>query len=88
MDELTVAVLISAVPAAVDGATATASVKKSTVAANEAVEHETVPPAPTAGVVHDQPAGARATRTSCPPAAYRTATPRRRCSGRVGDVIV
>ena len=54
VEELTVAVFDSTVPAAVDGATATTSVKKSTVAANEELVHETEPVAPTAGVVHDQ----------------------------------
>ncbi len=54
VEELTVAVFDSTVPAAVDGATSTTSVKKSTVGANEELVHETVPVPPTAGVVHDQ----------------------------------
>src|SRR5688572_11443072 len=56
--EETVAVLLSTVPAAVPGETATVKVKTALPAGREAIEQETVPPAPTAGVVHDQPAGA------------------------------
>lgn len=52
------AVLEMIVPAAVAAWTATTREKLAFVAAGiEAVEHETVPLAPTAGVVHVQPAG-------------------------------
>ena len=44
----------STVPAAVDGATATTSVKKSTVRQTRKLVHETEPVPPTARVVHDQ----------------------------------
>src|SRR5690349_23258677 len=51
--EVSVAVLESTVPGAVDGLTATTSVKKSTVAPKLAFVQVTVPFAPTAGVVQD-----------------------------------
>ncbi len=54
VEELMVAVFDRTVPAAVDGATSTTSVKKSTVTPKEELLHETVPVPPTAGVVHDQ----------------------------------
>src|SRR5215203_2734352 len=55
--EETVAVLLSTEPAAVPGATATVRVNTALPAGSEANEHDTVPPAPTAGVMHDQPPG-------------------------------
>ena len=55
--DATVAVLLMIVPDAVDGSTATVSVKTALPGAKLAFEQETVPVAPTAGVVHDQPAG-------------------------------
>jgi hypothetical protein len=53
-----VAVLVISVPAAVFDATRTASVNCALPAARLGFEHDTVPLAPTAGVVHVQPAGA------------------------------
>ena len=52
-----VAVLEMTVPAAVDGSAATVSVNTALPTARLGFEQETVPPAPTAGVVHDQPPG-------------------------------
>ena len=55
----TVAVLLMAVPAVAVGAMVTLSVKlATTLAVSEGMEQLTVPFAPTAGVVHVQPAGA------------------------------
>ncbi len=56
--EVTVAVFESTVPAAVAGATATVRVKTLEPTATVAFEQLTVPPLPTLGVVHDQPATA------------------------------
>src|ERR1700687_3097374 len=53
--EVAVAVLVMTVPAGTEGATATVRVKTALPTANDGLEHEIVPPAPTAGVVHDQP---------------------------------
>ena len=54
----TVAVFEITVPAAVEASTWTVRVKTALPTANEALEQETVPPAPTAGLVQLQPAGA------------------------------
>ena len=62
--------LESTVPAATDGSTFTTSVKTALPTPKLALEQETVPLAPTAGVVHDQPPGVETTRRSCRPAAY------------------
>lgn len=53
----TVAVFESTVPAATDGSTATTKVNAAGPGANDAFEHDTVPLAPTAGVVQLQPPG-------------------------------
>ena len=45
------------VPAETEEATVTTRVKVAAPGARVAAEHETVPPAPIAGVVHDQPPG-------------------------------
>ena len=52
-----VAVFESTLPPATFAATLTTSVNAALPTAIEALLHETVPLAPTAGVVHDQPAG-------------------------------
>jgi hypothetical protein len=54
---LAVAVLAMMVPAAIPGSIATTSVKTALPGASVAMEQFTVPPAPTAGVVQDQPPG-------------------------------
>jgi hypothetical protein len=54
---VTVAVLESTVPPGTAGPTRTVRVKTALPGGIEAFEHVTVPPAPTAGVVHDQPPG-------------------------------
>ena len=51
------AVFDSTVPEATPGPTATVSVKTALVTPSEAMEQEMFPPAPTAGVVQDHPAG-------------------------------
>lgn len=56
--DVIVAVLERTVPFDTDGETATVSVKIALPAANEALEQVTVPPAPIAGVVQDQPPAA------------------------------
>jgi len=57
--EVTVAVLLIVEPAGTVGATATVSVKTELPSTdNEGFEHETEPPSPGSGAVHDQPAGA------------------------------
>ena len=56
--EVAVAVFERTVPALTDGATATVNVNTELPTANDGFEHDTVPAAPTAGVVHDQPATA------------------------------
>ncbi len=56
--DVTVAVLLRTVPAATDGATAVVSVNTALPTANDTFEQDTVPVAPTAGVVQDQPATA------------------------------
>ena len=53
----TVAVLLIKVPAATPASTCTTKVNAALPIASEATEHETVPAAPTAGVVQIQPAG-------------------------------
>ena len=53
--EETVAVLVS--PAVTEAPTCTVSVKTALLTPSEAMEQETLPLAPTAGVVHDQPPG-------------------------------
>ena len=57
VDEDAVAVFESTVPAATLGSTATVSVKTALPTPRLAVEQDTVPTEPTAGVVHDQPPG-------------------------------
>src|SRR5215203_2385264 len=53
-----VAVFVRRVPAGTEGATATVRLKTATLpTANEPVEQETVPPAPTTGVLHCQSVG-------------------------------
>ena len=52
-----VAVFDSTVPAATDGATATTKVKSAGPGANDVFVHDTVPPAPSAGVVQLHPPG-------------------------------
>jgi hypothetical protein len=52
-----VAVLESTVPAGTAAPTATVNVKTALPTPNDAFVHEIAPVAPTAGVVHDQPAG-------------------------------
>jgi hypothetical protein len=56
--EVTVAVLLMTVSFATEGSMLTVSVKTALPTGNEAIELVTVPPAPTAGVVEVQPAGA------------------------------
>jgi hypothetical protein len=56
--EVAVAVFVRTVPSVTDGATATVNVNTEFPTANDGFEHDTVPAAPTAGVVHDQPAPA------------------------------
>ena len=56
--EVAVAVLLRIDPAATFGATATVSVKTELPMANEEFEHETVPPSPASGAVHNHPSGA------------------------------
>jgi flagellar hook assembly protein FlgD len=55
--DVTVAVFDSTVDRGTDGPTATTSVKTALPTPNDAFVHEIAPVAPTAGVVHDQPAG-------------------------------
>src|SRR5258706_257186 len=55
--EVAVAVLVSTVPGATLGLTATVRVKTALPGACVGLEQLTVPAAPTAGVVHDQPPG-------------------------------
>ena len=54
---VTVAVFVT-VPTVAVGETATTSVNCALPVPADAIEHDTVPPAPTAGVEQDQPAGA------------------------------
>lgn len=54
---VTFAVLVMTVPAAVDGGMATVKVKTAFPGVMLEFEQVTAPPAPTAGVVHDQPPG-------------------------------
>ena len=57
--DVTVAVFEIAVPVGTAGLTFTVSVKTAGAAGtSDAIEHDTVPPAPTAGVTHAQPPGA------------------------------
>jgi hypothetical protein len=51
------AVFDSTAPGVIEGSTATVNVNTALATANDDVEHDTVPPAPTAGVVQDQPPG-------------------------------
>jgi hypothetical protein len=55
--DVTVAVLLSTVPAAVGASTFTTRLKTAFPAAKLGIVQEIGPAAPTAGVVHDQPAG-------------------------------
>lgn len=57
LDEEAVAVFESTVPAATSGPTATVSVNTALVTPRLGFEHDTEPPEPTAGVVHDHPPG-------------------------------
>ena len=47
----------STVPPVTEEPTLTTRVKTALPAASDGLEHETMPPAPTAGVVHDHPPG-------------------------------
>ncbi len=64
--EVAVAVLLRTVPALTEGATATVRVKTALPTANDGLLHETMPGAPTAGVMHDQPATAGRERNVVP----------------------
>ena len=76
----TVAVLERTVPPGTDEPTATVKVKTAPLPRKLPAEQLTVPPAPTAGVVHDQPPAGAARRTWCPPAACRSGSHSPRCS--------
>jgi hypothetical protein len=55
--EEAVAVFDRTVPSVTDGSTCTVKENTALPTASDAIEHDTVPPAPTAGVVQDQPGG-------------------------------
>ena len=64
--DATATVFDTMAPCAVPKPILAVSVKTAEPTATDPAEHDTVPPAPTAGVVHDQPPGAESDRNVVP----------------------
>jgi hypothetical protein len=86
--EVAVAVFESTVPSATEGATATVNVKTALPTANDGFEHDTSPPAPTAGVVHDHPAEAGKETNVVPAGSVSLQEAEEAASGPLLDTVI